>query len=412
MKVHFEAYGCSLNRGECEELVEAVVGCGHSLTTKTEDADIAIIFTCGVVETTERRMLKRIGELAYFEEKLVICGCLGNISPDKIGATAPQAVIYSVSQHSQVLDLLDGRKKPDKRGYQSTKSSVGILPISSGCDGSCSYCVARLARGELKSRSPKELVNRARALIKNGTAEIQVCAQDTAAYGSDLDTTMGPLISSITSLDGEFMIRIGMMNPETASRMLPDLSDIYQNKKVFGFLHLPVQSGSDAVLGRMNRRYTIKNFLDIVGHMRGDHPDIVLSTDIIVGFPGEIETEFSETVDLVEDIQPDIVNITRFSSRPGTKAAIMKEQIPSRIAKDRSRVLTEMRFDISNRKYEQMIGRCLSVLATEVRVPGTTFLRTVNYRPVVVEEKLDLSKWYDVEVTGYTNTHLVGRRVG
>jgi len=409
MRVLVEAYGCSLNRGECEELVDELVERGHSITRNEAKADLVVIFTCGVIETTERRMLKRIGHFARIGKELAVCGCLGDISPDNITAVAPKARLFPVTRHAEVLDWLEGPTKGPGVARLLDRGSVGILPVSSGCDGSCSYCVTRLARGELKSRPADELIARARTLVERGAVELQVCAQDTAAYGGDRGTTLSSLISSLIEIDGDFMIRIGMMNPENASRALPELIETYRNGKVFKFLHLPVQSGSDAVLERMGRRYRVKDFVDIVKEMRATFPDISLSTDIIEGFPGETDAEFAETVDLMNRITPDIINITRFSSRPGTDAAIMNDQVPSRIAKDRSRILTEMRFDIGKRKYEQMLGKRMKVLATEERVAGTTFLRTVNYRPVVVEEPLDLSKWYEIEVTGHTKTHLVGR---
>lgn len=411
MRVLVEAYGCSLNRGECEELVDELVERGHSITTKEEGTDLVVIFTCGVIETTERRMLKRIGHFARSGKELAVCGCLGDISPDKIMAVAPKARVYPVTRHAGVLNYLDAPTRGPGVTRLLDEGSVGILPISSGCGGSCSYCVTRLARGELKSRPLVELVARARELIERGAVEIQICAQDTATYGVDLDTTLDPLISSLVKLDGDFMLRIGMMNPENALRFLPMVMDAYQHDKVFKFLHLPVQSGSDGVLNRMERRYTVADFLELVDAFRARFPDGVLSTDIIVGFPGETDEEFAGSVELLNLVKPDIVNVTRFSARPGTEAEKMNGQIPGRIAKDRSRFIAELRFAVSEGRYEHMIGKRMKAVATERRVTGTTFLRTVNYRPVVVEEDLELSKWYEVEVTGYTKTHLVGRVV-
>jgi MiaB-like tRNA modifying enzyme len=407
MRVLVEAYGCALNRGEAAELIDLMNEAGHRIIKNEKEAEAIVVFTCGVIDTTERHMLKRIGELARLDGRLLICGCLGDISPEKITEVAPKAEMFHPAEHEEVVGLLDGSN--DKDGAMKQQSSaVGILPIATGCLGNCAYCITRLVRGSLRSRSVNDIIGRAKKFISNGAVEIQVCAQDTASYGEDVDTNLGGLISELAELKGDFMLRIGMMNPESALQGLEKIMTAYENEKVFKFLHLPVQSGSDDVLSRMGRKYTVNDFYKVLNTFKRHFPDGIVSTDIIVGFPGEAENDFQLTVKLLKRVEPDIVNITRFSARPGTTAVEIGNKVVSRIAKERSRVLTNLRFEISVNKFKRLIGQNMQVLATEYRVPGTTFFRTVNYRPVVVEGSVPLAKWYNVNITGVEKTHLLG----
>ncbi|KYK28638.1 MAG: hypothetical protein AYK23_00195 [Candidatus Proteinoplasmatales archaeon SG8-5] len=406
MKVLVESYGCTLNRGEGEEFSQAVLESGYGLTDDVDDADAAVLFTCGVIETTERRMLKRIRELAGFE-KLLICGCLGNIAPEKILAVAPKAILIQPTDNPAALEHL-GANVRTASAVTYIQSPIGILPVASGCLGDCAYCVTKAARGELKSRPVNDIVDRAKHLIGRGTVELQVCAQDTVIYGRDISSDLNTLVSALTKLDGEFMIRIGMMNPRYAKHVLDDIIELYTHDKVFRFLHLPVQSGSDAVLDRMDRGYAAEDFVRILDTFRGAYPDSTISTDIIVGFPGETDEDHDETLELIRKTVPDIVNVTRFSTRPNTPAAEMGEQVVSRIAKERSRSLTDLRFDILSKKFDGRVGDTVKALATERRQPGTTFLRTRDYWPIVIKNHMPLGHWYEVTVIGHEKTHLRG----
>ena len=406
MRVLIEAYGCSLNHGEAEEFIDGLDEMGHEIIDDQDRAQAFVLFTCAVIETTERHMLKRIGELAAFPgKKLLVCGCLPNISPEKIKKIAPHAILVGTANHmSGLAHFSNGAVKPALR-----KSFIGILPIASGCLGTCSYCITKTARGILNSRRPNEVLKRLQGQIKNGAAEVQLCAQDTAVYGADVSSNLAELVQILSAAKGNFMMRVGMMNPASVLRDRENIFLAYEDSKVFKFLHLPVQSGSDEILGRMNRNHTVADFESVVETFRSHFPEMTLSTDIIIGFPGEKDDDFSMSLELMKRMNPDIINITRFSSRPGTKAHTMKDRVPSRIAKDRSRILTELRFSLTGEKYAAFRGRNVRALATEYRMEGTTFLRTLNYRPVVVEGEIELGRWYDVLITGNEKTHLAGK---
>lgn len=412
-----EAYGCSLNRGEAIELMSLLADAGFEIKETPKSVDFAVIFTCGVIETTERKMLKRIPELRKRCKKLFICGCLGDMAPLKIKTLVPDAIIINAGEHDRVLDILirEGSNLNKKRAESklqwviSNGGAVAILPIATGCLGSCSYCATRFARGTLKSRINEEIIFRAKEHISAGAVELQLCCQDTAVYGEDINSNIYELVSSISSLAGNFMLRIGMMNPKSAIKNQVSVLNAYEHEKVFKFLHLPVQTGSNEILALMNRNHNVEDFKLFIEEFRKKFVTGSISTDIIIGFPNETDSDFKKSVDLIKEIKPDIVNITRFSARPHTLAHRMSRKVPGWIVKNRSRMLTKLRFEISKKNYETFEGEIVRALATERRQTGTTFLRTADYKPVVLGKCLAIGKWYDVKITGSSKTHLLGK---
>ncbi|MDO9537680.1 MAG: tRNA (N(6)-L-threonylcarbamoyladenosine(37)-C(2))-methylthiotransferase [Thermoplasmata archaeon] len=408
MKVLVEAYGCSMNRGEAEEFIDSLLGLGNELARDMEDAEVFAIFTCGVIETTERKMLKRIKEFAKTPEKrLFVCGCLPNINPEKIRKAAPRALVFGPAEHMKAKEHFchpELEAKDVKRNQ-----SIGILPIATGCLGSCAYCATKNARGGLRSKTPVIILKRMQKLVAGGAAEIQICAQDTAIYGRDLDLDLDMLVKTLETIEGDYMMRIGMMNPSGAIANRDMIIRAFESPRVFKFFHLPVQSGSDTILEKMGRRHTICDFIALIGALREKFPGLALSTDIIIGFPGETQEDFEKSIDLMKQIRPDIINITRFSSRPDTEAQAMNPKIPGWVIKERSKIISALRFDITRMNYEDIRGKYVKALATEHRMPGSTLLRTVEYRPVIIEGEHELGKWYDVRITGKTKIHLNGK---
>lgn len=404
-----EAYGCTLNHGEAQEFIEAILKQGHEIVDSEPEADAYAIFTCGVIKTTEKHMLKRIGQFVLDDSKmLLVCGCLGDINPEAIMEIAHKAQMFGPAQ--QILaSKVFSESHDSERGPMNPQSKVGILPIATGCTGNCSYCITKKARGPLQSRPIKEIKQRLEMLVARGCVEIQVCAQDTAVYGHDIGSNLRSLIEELETVQGNFMIRIGMMNPANVKKHLDEILEAYESQKVFKFLHLPVQSGSDTVLEAMNRAYTAQDYEDIVKAFRARFPEMALSTDIIVGFPGESDENFQESLSLIRRSKPDLINITRFSSRPGTEAHEMINKVFPGTARERSKELTTLRFQITGENYECMIGQKVRGLASECLVEGTTIMRTKNYKPIVVPEALELGKWYDLEITGAEHVYLKGK---
>ncbi len=237
------------------------------------------------------------------------------------------------------------------------------------------------------STPPEDVLDAVRRLAASGAYEIQLTGQDVAAWGLDRGESLPDLLRAIGEVPGRFAVRPGMMHPASVMRVLEPLLDVYGSDKVFRFLHLPVQSGSDSVLERMQRGYSAADVLRIVDAFRERYPEMMISSDFITGFPGETDDEFRQTLDLLKRAAFVKVNITRYSRRPGTPAAALKD-IPERIRKDRSRALLREANRIYDRYNERWIGRETPVVATEKNAPGSTVCRNPCYLNVVVEEDL------------------------
>jgi MiaB-like tRNA modifying enzyme len=341
-------------------------------------------------------------------KEVIVTGCMAEVQPGRITVRLPDSLIISPQNYSEFSD-----KVVTKYGcwhpldHKDTGISA-IVPIAQGCLGTCSYCITRFARGRLISYPAEELVAEFRKRIENGAKEILITAQDTACYGRDTGSSLPELLKTMLETPGDYRIRIGMMNPDWLIPIADDLLDVFKDPRVYRFLHIPVQSGSNRILEDMKRMYTVEEFFALVDLIRARCPDMSISTDMIAGFPGETDEDHRMSVDLLKKLKADTVNITRFSPRPGTKAANMK-RINGRIIKERSTELTDVRIDVETENNKKMIGKNLRVLVTEEGLPGTVIARTDNYRPVGITENIPLGTFLDVEITDCSSTYLIGR---
>ncbi len=398
MNVCIETYGCTANQAD-SDIIRGVLSRKFSIVENSEDADIMVINTCGVVEHTERKILRRIRELKKSGKIVIAAGCLTKIAKKDV-ADICDAVVSPDNIHRidfVVDEVLSGKRVEllsfngiDKSCFYNLKkrlneNAIAIVAISEGCLGRCSYCATKLARGRLRSFSLENIISEVKEAVKNGFKEIQLTSQDTGAYGLDKGMTLADLLNRISEIEGEFRVRVGMMNPNHALRIIDDLINAFLSDKIFKFVHIPVQSGDNKVLEDMRRDYSVEDFLEVVNAFRKNFDDIVLSTDIIVGFPTESEEGFWRSYELIKDVKPDIVNITRFSARRGTLAAKMKD-IPDWIKKERSRKLTELSREIGFRNNLRFIGKREEVLITKRGKKNTYLSRMNSYRPVILED--------------------------
>jgi MiaB-like tRNA modifying enzyme len=413
VKVYLEAYGCTQNYGEARLMQEALAGKGHSITPSPEEADAHVLVTCTVVATTERRMVRRMSELAAHDKPFVVAGCMAAAQRERILAVVPRAKLLPPRKWPQIVELLGAGTACGDRVVEVESQSFGwhdaIVPIAQGCAGTCTYCITRVARGRVSSYPVDALTAQIRRHVERDVREIKLTGQDTAAYGLDTGSNLCTLLRAIDEIPGIFRVRVGMADPLTVYPIVDDLVAAFASEKVFKFLHLPVQSGDDGILEAMRREYTVAQFEEIVSAFRRSYPDLTLSTDIIVGFPGETEAQFERTMDLVRRVRPDIVNVTRFSVRSGTPAASMPDQIVGWRVKERSRRLTALRFRISRENNERFVGREVEVLVTEPGTEGTLLARTLEYRQVVLREALRLGEFVRVRIDGARATDLAGR---
>ena len=406
MRAYVEAYGCTLNFGEAREIEDLLAAKGWEICDSNDGCDLTVLATCVVIDTTERAMLKRIRELAS-SRRLIITGCMATACREKAERIAPSALFVAPGDLKSFSALIGSQETlHDARGVH--RESYGIVPIATGCRGKCAYCITRLARGDLKSRPVSKVVESVQSLVKDGPREVQFTAQDSAAYGVDVGTDLPSLVESACQLPYDFRLRLGMMNPRSAMRLKGRLGQMFSHKKVFKFIHLPVQTASDDLLQAMNRGYTMADFRSLVSEVRAKVPEITVSTDLIVGYPGETAAHHRTNLDLVSEIAPDIVNVTRFSARPGTEAAASGNQIVGWKAKDRSREITKLRFRVALQKNRKWVGRTVVALATERGKGRSTILRTDEYKQVVIPSVIPLGGFHSLRVVDATSTYLVG----
>jgi MiaB-like tRNA modifying enzyme len=372
--VYIETYGCRYNFGDTAKLIEILKHKGSSFVDSAEAADAVIINTCTVVGPTERRMLRRLSRFRDYD--LYVTGCMPEVQRDAIFAVCTPTILPSETIHKE---------------YQSVRTvgggGVAIVQVAQGCLGRCTYCLTRIARGSLKSFPEEEIQAEILKHANTGTPEIQITAQDVSCWGRDIGKSLPDLLNGIGDLPGQFMIRVGMMNPATVKGILDDLVDAYASDRIFKFVHLPVQSGSDAILDQMGRGYTVADFEEIVAAFKNRFPKITLATDMIVGFPGETPEDFSESLELIERVRPNKVNITRYSQRPFTPLS-SKEDFPEWVKKDRSRTMNSL----AEKVYASINAGCLekqvAFRVTETIKKGSVMARASNYLGIVINENL------------------------
>ncbi len=410
MRYYVESYGCTMNFGEGRILSEEMASLGYTEAFSADEADIVILNTCTVVGTTEKRMVDRISELKKSGKDVVVTGCLAAAQPRRIEIRLPDAPIIPPRFYGGFRETIINRFGVVGPPTTVKHTYDAILPIAQGCLGNCTYCITKIARGNLSSYPPAELRERFDRFVDSGVREILVTAQDTACYGRDTKTSLPELLRLLLAKEGDYRVRIGMMNPNALAPIVDDLLDVMiADPRVYRFLHVPIQSGSDAVLERMNRRTTREAFEDLVAHMRSRIPEISIATDVICGFPGETDEDHQATVDMIRRLGLDTVNITRFSPRPGTRAADM-EQVHGRVSHDRSVELTTVKNETELGVNSRLVGMSFDTLATEKGKDGT-ILRTGNYRPVVVRDDVPIGEFRRAEVTEARPTYLIGKLV-
>jgi len=420
-KVYVEVFGCSANMADSEIASGLLRKAGHTPVASPEEADANVILTCIVKTPTEIKMVKRLRELAALRRSLVVAGCMPKAEKRLVEEVAPRASLMGPDDLLKVVEVLEATLEgnrvemlhgspPDRTCLPRMRRNpvVHIAPIASGCLGDCSYCIVKRARGRLHSFPADEIIEEARQAISQGCREIWLTAEDTAAYRWR-GVRLPQLLDDLSGLEGRFYIRVGMMTTNHAETILEELIEAYRSEKVFKFLHVPVQSGNDDVLRRMQRRYTVDDFQSLVSRFREALPDLSLSTDIICGFPGETEAQFRESMRLVEEVQPDVLNISRFWPRPGTEAAQMEGQLHGRETKKRSRMLTRLWRRLSLERGLRWVGWKGEILIDELGREGSLIGRNYAYKPVVLQSDARLGDFVKVMVTEARVGYLLAR---
>ena len=396
-RVFIETYGCRYNFGSSAKLAEILKHEGCILVTKAEEADMVVLNTCTVVASTERRMLRRLASLS--DNNLYVTGCMAEVQREAILAVCRPVFIPDAIIQEQYRNVGTVSSDP-----------VAIVQIAKGCVGNCTYCITRKARGALKSVPLSEIRNQVTAYARAGAAEIQLTAQDVSAWGKDIGLTLPDVLHALTDIEGDFRIRVGMMNPATVYDILDDLIDAFSGEKLFRFIHLPVQTGSDRLLEKMQRGYGCYEFENIIRSFRRQYPDLTLSTDMIVGYPGEDGSDFSASRSLISRMKFHKVNVTRYSCRPYTAARSLPD-MPESVKKERSRLLQEDAEKITAALHTQYVGRILPFIVTEKIRKGTVMARTPSYLGIVLPEDLPVGFFGKAEILEAHTYYLKGKRI-
>jgi len=435
-KAYVRSFGCQLNVSDGEKIKGLLKKIGYTFTENESEADLIILNTCAVRESAEDRVFGIIGSMKKLKEQnpsliIGISGCMTAQEhiAEKIKKSYPQvSFVLGTSAINSLPKLLlesvrgtvfsadiaeydDFSEAAEQVRESSFKASV---PIMFGCNNFCTYCIVPYVRGRERSRSPEDIIGEVTNLVNDGYKEIMLLGQNVNSYGNDLDDeiTFPKLLRELDKIDGDFVIRFMSSHPKDASKELIDT--IFECKKVAKSLHLPVQSGSSSVLERMNRRYTVEKYLEIVDYIRSFDSGFSLTTDLIVGFPDETDEEFEATLDLIKYVKYDNIYSFIYSRRSGTKAAEMPDRTPDSVKGERMRRLLEVQREISTEHYRRFIGRKMRVLVDGISKKRPGFVSGKSSEYIIVEfegESSLIGQFVDVEITEAMNWAVIGKKI-
>ncbi len=385
-KLHLITYGCQMNEYDSERVAGLLRDERYELTETAQDADLILLNTCAIREKCEDKVFSRLGELKHLKRErphvlIGVMGCMAQLWQGKIQERAPSVdLVFGSAAVSRVGELVARARATGAPVLETGEAplvkitarpeAVGQLKafvtVMEGCEKGCTFCVVPVTRGRERSHSPASIVAEVRELAAAGVREVTLLGQTVNAYGRDLTpaTDLAALLELVDEVEGIERIRFTTSNPYNLTpRLIRAIRDV---PKVVEYLHLPLQSGSDRVLGRMHRGYTRARYLELIAELEETVPGIALSTDLIVGFPGEEEADFEQTVDMVERVGYDNVFVFRYSRRPGTPAATMLDQVPEEIKARRNSRLLEVATRVGAARSRALEGRILPILVDGV----------------------------------------------
>lgn len=393
---HIVTFGCQMNAKDSEKLAGILEQIGY-VETDSEEADFVVYNTCTVRENANTRVYGRLGYLNTLKKKnphmmIALCGCMmqENAVVDKIKKSYRFVdIIFGTHNIFKLAELIDTRMitngmivdiwkdtnlivedLPSERKFKF-KAGVNIMY---GCNNFCSYCIVPYVRGRERSRNPEDIMKEVKELVADGVVEIMLLGQNVNSYGKTLENkmTFADLLVELEKIEGLKRIRFMTSHPKDLSDSLIEV--MKNSKKICNHLHLPVQAGSSNVLKKMNRSYTKEDYLALVDRIKTAMPDISLTTDIIVGFPGETEEDFLETIDIVKKVEYDSAYTFLYSKRSGTPASVMEDQVEEPVAKDRfNRLLKEVQ-TIAAKRVSRYEGKVMEVLVEEVNQQIPSFM--------------------------------------
>jgi len=431
---HLRTYGCQQNVSDGEKIKGVLAEMGYTFTDRTQDADLIIYNTCAVRENAEDRVFGNAGALKQLKSKnpdliIGLCGCMMQQQhiADKIRASFQHVdLVFGTRALRRIPELLHqklcGKKRVfDLSGEDEIVEGMPIrrdgsikawVPVMYGCNNFCTYCVVPFVRGRERSREPDQIIEEVRRLVSDGYREIMLLGQNVNSYGKTLSPPMSfsALLRKLDRIPGEFRIRFMTSHPKDCTRELIDT--IAAGYKIARHLHLPVQSGSDRILAAMNRRYTSAEYLSLIDYAREKIPGMTFTSDIIVGFPGETEQDFRQTLELVRRVEYLSLFTFIYSRRVGTKAAEMDDPVSKEEKLRWFQQLLDTQVQIGDRAYESLVGQTVRVLVDSPGKTGDGVLAGRTESNVIVEcgapaEKM--GSFQNVRITGALKWALLGK---
>ncbi|MBR9706489.1 tRNA (N(6)-L-threonylcarbamoyladenosine(37)-C(2))-methylthiotransferase [Candidatus Pacearchaeota archaeon] len=430
--VYIETYGCAANKNNSEILLGILRSSGYQITSSLDIADIVIINSCIVKGKTENKIMRRIQDLASgFKDKiLVLTGCMPETNAKQIKNLCPDIILLGTHHFKDITKILKDYKENKldwKRQdtYLETQKEeklltpkipdnnlISITQISEGCLGNCTYCKTRKAKGSLYSYPIDKIVKSIESDLKNGAKEVWITSQDCANYGQEGGKLLLPeLLNKILNLKHRFKLRLGMMDPNNVAPILNDLIEVYKNNKMFKFLHIPVQSGSNKVLKDMNRLYTIKDVQLIIDKFKSNFSDSVISTDIIVGYPTETDNDFQKSVEFVKRNKFDVFNLSKMSIHKGTLAEKFKALPIDTINKRTTQLMKLHRLGAKENKQKHK-NKTVKVFVDK-KIQGNLYeARDDNYNIILINTKEKIiGKNVFVKINEVGVHHMIGEAV-
>ena len=435
--VAFCTLGCKVNQYETNAMIEQFINKGYTIKEFNEKADIYIINTCTVTNMADRKsrqMLRRVKEINP-NALVVACGCYAQVAKEELEKITEIDLIYGTNEKNKIAEYIEEYQKTYQKGTEVAKGNVpngkvtdvmyqkefldfgttdytektrAVIKVQDGCDRFCSYCIIPYARGHVRSRKIESVVEEVTKIAQKGIKEVVITGIHVASYGKDFKEKkqLIDLLEEINKIDGIERIRLGSLEPTLINEEF--LGRLTKLEKICDHFHLSLQSGCDETLKRMNRRYTTEEFKNTAELLRKAYPNVSLTTDIIVGFPGETEEEFNKTYKFLKDINFYQMHVFKYSPRKGTKAAVMANQIDGKLKEERINRLIELSHQNEIKHNEKEIGKELEVLWEE---QDGDYIKghTTNYKVVKIPYQNIENTITKVKIERLENLELIGK---
>lgn len=427
--VSFLTLGCKVNQYDSDAMRTIFLQQGYRAVKEEEEADVYVINTCSVTSIGDRKSRQMVRKIRRKHPQAVIAvaGCYAQIAPEIFEAMGDIDVIVGAQNRSKIVEYVEQAQKKEKTinavkdimsvtefenlyvDAEGETKTRAFIKVQEGCDNYCTFCIIPFARGKLKSRKQKDAVEEIRRLVARGYREIVLTGIHLGNYGRDLHdgTSLATLVEELLRIPNLLRIRMGSIESVELSDDLINL--IKDEPRVCRHLHLPIQSGSDAVLRRMNRHYRLPEYKKLISELREKIPGLALTTDLIVGFPGETEENFMETLETLRELRFSAIHVFPYSQRTGTPAAVFPNQVPGDIKKDRVHRVQELEKEVSKEYRKTFLQKTVHVLIEEEKNGYFEGLSDEYIRVSITDKNVEKGRLYSVYVENLTEDGLIGR---